>query len=416
MRTRKLKIREDIRFALRAFESRNFRKLFWPQSIATCGNWMQHTALGWLVYRMTGSPAWLGAITFFSLFPIFILSLWAGVLGDRYPRQRILWMTHFGSVGISLLLAYLLITNELTIERIAFLAIAQGILNAVEIPTRQAFVLDLVSQSSLQSAVALNSTIFNLTRLVGPLVAGLLIDFKDESLCFGLNILLRFPILAVIPFLSFAPIPELREGKWNLWKDLKLGLRHVQGSKDLTALVQMIAGLSFLGVWFPTYLPAVAKDILDGGPLVLGYLYGAMGSGSLVGAYLLARSGSPQKTGSRVAIASLLFSSGLILFSRVASLVPALVLLFFLGLFLTTQNVGANSLVQLLSPDELRGRITSVYTVSMLGVGPVGVLLAGAVAEWLNVGATLTLAGVGCLAVSLLFYREVKRVDPEISD
>jgi len=413
MRTRKKKLREDIRFALRAFESRNYRALFWPQAVATCGTWIQHTALGWLVYRLTGSPAWLGAITFLNLFPVFVLSLWAGVIGDRYPRQKILWLTNSGSVGLSVLLAYLLLTHELTVGRIAMLALLQGFLNAIEIPTRQAFFLDLVSHSNLQSAVALNSTTFNLTRLIGPMIAGFAIDLRDESLCFGFNAILRIPILMVIPFLFVDPPTLDRENNGSLWSDLKSGLRYVRGSSDLTALVRMIAGLSFLGVWFPSYLPAVAKDILGGGPRVLGCLYAAVGFGSFIGAYFLARSGSPEKTGPRVASASLVFSIGLVLFSRVGSMTPALLLLFLLGITLTTQNVGANTLIQLLSPDALRGRITSVYTVAMLGVGPVGVLLAGAMAEWIGVDSILGLSGIGCLAVSLFYFRDVKRVVPD---
>ena len=406
-------IRDDLRHALRAFESRNYRLLFWPQTIATCGNWLQHTTIGWLVYRLTGSPAWLGTITFLTLFPVFVLSLWAGVLGDRYPRQRILWLTNFGSVGLSVALGYLIVAREVTVEQIAALALFQGFLNAVEIPTRQAFVLDLVSHSSLQSAVALNSTIFNLSRLIGPLVAGFLIDLKDESLCFGLNALLRIPILSVIPFLTFDPPRNHHDGRGNLWTDLLLGLKYVGRSKDLSALVQMIAGLSLLGIWFPSYLPAVAKDVIQGGPVVLGYLYGAIGFGSFVGAYLLAISTGAEKTGPRVARASIFFSLGLVVFSRVGTLFPALGVLFFLGLALTTQNVGANSLVQLLSPDSFRGRITSVYTVALLGIGPLGVLIAGAVAEWVGVGATLTCSGIGCLVVSLAYYRDVRRVVPD---
>lgn len=405
-------LRDDLRFAFRAFESRNYRVLFWPQSISTCGAWMQHTALGWLVYRLTGSPAWLGAITFFTLFPIFVLSLWAGVFGDRYPRQRILWLTNFGSLCLSGVLAWLTFAGLVTPERMALIALCQGLLNAIEIPTRQAFVLDLVSHANLQSAVALNSSIFNLARLLGPMAAGFAIDFSGEALCFAVGALLRLPILSVIPFLSVDEHDSREEVRGNLWADLKMGLRYVRISRDLSALIQMIASLSLLGIWFPSFLPAVAKDVIGGGPMALGLLYGAAGAGSFVGAYLLARSDSPEKTGPRVARASIAFSAGLLLFSRMTTLGAALAVLFFLGLATVVQNVGANTLVQLLSPRAMRGRITSVYTVALLGVGPVGVLIAGAAAEGVGVPSTLAVAGCGCLIVSLFFARDVARVNP----
>ncbi|MCA9409815.1 MAG: MFS transporter [Candidatus Omnitrophica bacterium] len=408
--------RQDIQHAFRAFESPNYRVLFWPQSLSICGNWMQHTAIGWLVYRLTDSPAWLGGVTFLSLFPIFIFSLWAGVLGDRYPRKNILWLTNLGSLFLSLSFAYLTFTGEIDPTRIAFFCLFLGLLNAVEIPTRQAFVLDLVSQSHLQSAVALNSSVFNLARLIGPVAAGFLIDLHDESLCFALNGMLRIPILASLFFLTLDAPSNNREESENIWKDLFSGLRYVRSSEELRALLQMLAALSFLGIWFPSFLPAFAKDVVEGGPRALGYLYGATGMGSFLGAYLLARSTRPHQTGPRVAYASVCFSVGLILFSRVQGLVPAVSILFFVGLALSTQNVGVNTLVQLLAPDELRGRITSVYTVALLGVGPIGVLLAGVLAEHIGVVNTLALSGLGCLAASLWFARQVHRVVLRIDD
>lgn len=400
---------EGMRFALRALDNRNYRIFFWPQALSLCGTWMQHTAQGWLVYRLSNSPGWLGSITFLTLFPIFIFSLWAGVMGDRHPRRWILWTANAIAAVQAIVLGVLTLTGTISVQQIAAFALILGIVNAFEIPNRQAFVLDLVSRSKLPSAVALNSTAFNLARLAGPLLAGVLIPWKGEGICFLVNGLTYLPVLVALPLLRLAPKDEVRDGQ-NMWQSLKSGLAYVFSSTDMRSILLLLASTSLCGVWFPSYLPVFARDLHGGGPIILGMMLASVAAGSLLGAYALAKRSNIHGLGGRTALGALAFSVGLVLFANTPLLSAALIVLLSLGFCMVTLNVGTNTIVQTLAPDELRGRISSVYTVSLLGIGPLGALSAGFAAEMIGVPAVTSVGGIGCFLATCLMGLKVAGV------
>ena len=402
-------IRDGFRFALRALENRNYRLLFWPQGLSMSGTWMQHTAQGWLVYRLSNSPGWLGLITFLTLFPIFVFSLWAGAMGDRHPRRWILWTANLIAAVQAIALGILTLTGTISVPQIACFALVLGIVNAFEIPNRQAFVLDLVSRSKLTSAVALNSTAFNTARLAGPLLAGVLIPWKGEGICFVLNALTYLPVLIALPLLHLSPRKK-QEHDHSLWQSLKYGLAYVCSSTDMKSVLLLLAWASLCGVWFPSFLPVFASDIYAGGPFTLGMMLASVAMGSLLGAYALAKRSNIHGLGTRTALGALAFSIGLVLLANLRILPLALLVLLFLGFSMVTLNVGTNTIIQTLAPDELRGRISSVYTVSLLGIGPVGALSAGCAAEWIGVPAVMSVGGGGCLLATCIMGLQVAAI------
>jgi MFS family permease len=396
--------RQEMRFALRALEERNYRLLFWPQTLSLCGTWMQNTAQGWLIYRLSDSPGWLGTITFLTLFPIFFLSLWAGVVGDRHPRKWILWLVNAAAGIQAFALGYLTLTGHISVHLIALFATFLGILNSFEIPNRQAFVLDLVTREKLPSAVALNSTAFNIARLVGPLMAGVLIPWKGEGICFVLNSLTYLPILFSLFFLQ-VPGPSDHHRGIGLWVSLKGGVRYALASPELRPALLLVAFASFSGVWFPAFLPVFAESLATPGarldePMVLGILVASVAMGSLLGAYSVAKKTDGRQMGRRVVLGAFALTLGMPLFAMVHHLILAVPVLAGLGFSMVTLNVGTNTLVQTVTPDELRGRISSVYTVAFLGIGPVGALAAGFAAE--NVGISKVLIYSGLMGFLLI--------------
>jgi MFS family permease len=369
---------------------------------------MQHTAQGWLVYRLSGSTTWLGFITFLTLFPIFLLGLWAGAVGDRHPRKPIVWAVNAAAAIQAILLGTLALTGNLTLPLLAVLALSLGVLNAFEIPNRQAFVVDLVPANTLPSAMALNSSAFNLARLIGPLLGGLLISWKGEAVCFLLNALTYAPVLVGLAWTR--PPTLIREARnGNLWRSLCEGLSHLSNRPHFRSALALVATTSFFGIWFPSFLPAIAKDTHGGGPFTLGLMLSSVGLGSLIGAFRLASLSDTMGLGRRAGLGAIGFSVGLVGFPHLSSLILSMAVLFGMGYAMVTVNVGVNTLTQTLAPMELRGRIASVYTVSLLGVGPVGALLAGALADWVGLPLVLTSGGLGALSGALFLYSGISK-------
>jgi len=407
--------KRDAGFAFRALRNRDYRLLFFPQTLSLCGFWMQHTAQAWLVYRLSDSPGWLGAITFCTLFPIFVFSLWAGVLGDKYSRRWILWVVNLGAMMQALVLAGLTLGGVVTIEWIACLALLQGILSAFEIPARQAIVLDIVSRDTLPSAIALNSSSFNIARLVGPLLAGFMIGFWGEGICFLINALTYPAALVALLLLKTNPSTQVEESGSH-WDSLLVGLAYVRKSSDLKSLLLLMGGMSLFGIWFMTFMPVFARDVYQGGPDVLGQMIGAVAFGALLGAFLLGHRDHIFGLGKWITGGALGLSAGIVVFPNLDSYIPALVVLFLMGLAMVIHNVGITTMIQTLAPDRMRSRIASVSTFAFLGVGPIGALAAGLVAEKIGAPAMMTGAGVGCLMVAVFLGGAVKSIQAKGPD
>jgi MFS family permease len=369
---------------------------------------MQSLAQAWLVYRLTGSPFLLGLVEFMSRTPILAFGLVGGLLADRWPRHRIMLVTQALSLVQAAALAVLTLSGHITIEWILVLATLLGIINAVDIPVRQSLVGSLVPRVDIPSAIGLNSSAFNAARIIGPSLAGLLVVTVGEGLCFLLNAL---SYLIVIGCLAAIRLRETaRTAPASAIGFLIEGLRYARRTPHVRALLTLITVLSLAAMPYSTLLPVFAGEILKTDANGLGLLMAATGVGALAGALLIARRGTVRGLGSYIAGAVVLYGAGLLSLAYSTTLwisIPALVAV---GFGMITSLAGTNTLLQSLAPDELRGRVMSLYATVALGFATFGSLLAGAGATY--VGAPLTVAAGGL--VTLLSAELFRRALPAI--
>lgn len=404
-----------VKNVLRALRNRNYRLFFFGQGISLIGTWMQQLALGWLVYRLTGSAFLLGIVGFSGQIPTFLVAPFAGVIADKFNRHKILFVTQTLAMVQAFILAVLVITGRILNWHIIALSAILGIINGFDMPTRQAFVYELVDiEEDLPNAIALNSMIFNGARLIGPSVAGLIIDFLGESACFFIN---AASFLAVLASLAAIKIPS----KKNLFRHngpvltgLKDGLSYAFGSVPIRTILLLLATISFFTMPYVVLMPVFAKDILHGGPKTLGFLMGSVGIGALIGAVFLASRKSIQNIDKIMIRAVCILGSSIILFSFSRHIPLSLLLMLFTGFGLMVQMASANTVLQSVVDIDKRGRVMSLYTMSFMGMAPFGSLLAGAIAS--NIGAphTILISGSFCLLAAALFYRKLTRISKTI--
>ncbi|HOX24427.1 MAG TPA: MFS transporter [Candidatus Krumholzibacteria bacterium] len=383
---------------LRALHHRNFRLFFAGQSLSLIGTWMQRLALGWLVYRLTDSPFLLGVVGFAGQIPSFLLAPVAGVLADRVRRHRLLLVTQTLSMAQALVLAGLVLTGTIQIWHVIALAIWLGAINGFDMPVRQSFLIEMVDdRRDLGNAIALNSTMVNGARLIGPTVAGLLIAAVGEGVCFLIN---GVSYLAVIgSLLAMRVRPAAAEPAGPMLRGFAAGLRYVAGFEPILALLLLLALLSLAGLPYTVLMPVFARDILQGGPDALGFLMGAAGVGALAGAWYLASRRTAAGLGNVIVAASAVFGGGLVGFAWSRSLALSLVMIALVGFGQIVLFAASNTLLQTLVDDDKRGRVMSFYTMAFMGFGPLGNLAAGALAQrwgapWtLTAGAALFLLG-----------------------
>jgi MFS family permease len=385
----------------RALRYRNYRLFFTGQGISLIGTWMQQIALSWLVYRLTDSVFLLGAVTFCSQIPTFLLSPFAGVLADRFNRHKILLVTQLLSMIQATTLAALVLTDSIQIWHVLALSAVLGIINAYDIATRQAFVIEMVDKrEDVSNAIALNSSMFNLARLVGPSLAGILIAAVGEGVCFLINALSYIAVLASLLLMRLKPFEPAKQQR-RVWQSLKEGFGYAFGFAPIRALILIVALLSLFGMPFSVMMPVFARDILQGGANTLGYLMGASGVGALVGALFLAQRKSVVGLGKIMVATMLTFGLGLVAFSFSEVLLVSLLCMLVSGFGMIVTMASCNTLLQTIVEDDKRGRVMSLYSMAFMGMAPVGSMLAGAVAE--SIGVTYTLAACGVLcAISIL--------------
>ncbi|MCX5886925.1 MAG: MFS transporter [Proteobacteria bacterium] len=395
----------------KALRHRNFRIYWTGQTISLIGIWMQTIAQGWLVLRLTNAPFYLGLVSFMNSLPIFLFSLPGGVIADRFDKRKILIFTQACSLCLSLLLTVLTFFKVIEVWHIMVIATVFGVVNSFDLPSRQSFTIEMVGREDLQNAIALNSVSFNAARIVGPAIAGILIAWIGEAGCFFINAL---SFLAVIISLSIIrtemkPVPGTGT---SLVKDVKEGLIYLRQNTVLMVIIMMIAVSSLFGMSYNVLMPVFAKDVLKVGAQGLGFLMAGSGCGALLGAFSVA-SRRMMMPGETFLFGSLCYSIFLIAFSFSHVTWLSIILLVGVGGGMIAQNVTANTLVQTTVPNELRGRMMSMYSLVFMGLMPVGNLIAGAIAQKMGAPFAVGLGGAIALSAALFVrwrFPEVRKI------
>jgi MFS family permease len=388
--------------ALRALHSRNYRLFVAGQVISLVGTWMQSVAQSWLIYRLTGSAALLGLIGFAGQIPIFVLAPLGGVIADRLNRHRVLIATQGTMMVLAFILAALTLGGVVHQWHIFFLATLLGIANAFDIPTRQAFLAETVSRENIVNAIALNSSLLNGARIVGPAIAGLVVAAFGEGWCFLLNAISYIAVIGALLMMdvSIAPHPHAHV---SAWESIVEGFAYSWNAKPVRALLLLLGLVSLMGMPYSVLMPIIAAGVLHGGPNAYGLLMSASGVGALAGAVLLTFRRHIRGLGRWVAISAVSFGISLIAFSFSRVLWLSALLLVPAGFFMMVEMAASNTLIQSMIPNRLRGRVMSVYSMMFMGMAPVGALVAGALAAPLGAAATVALGGAICTAGGVLF-------------
>ena len=394
---------------LRAFRSRNYRLYFFGQGLSLIGTWMTNVATSWLVYRLSNSAILLGAVGFSSQIPTFLLSAFAGVLVDRWNRHRVLVMTQILAMLQSFALAALALTRVITVGQIIALSVVQGLINAFDIPARQVFVTEIVDPEDVGNAIALNSSIFNGARLVGPSLAGVLIAGAGEGVCFLVDGISYLAVIAALCAMRIAPRRQ-QPASHPLLRELRDGMAYVYGFAPIRAILALVALVSLMGVSHAVLMPVFAREILHGGPHTFGFLMAASGLGALVGAIYLASRKTVLGFGKMITLATGLFGCGLIVFACSRILWVSLLLMLGVGFGMLVSMAASNTIIQTIVEEDKRGRVMSFFAMAFMGMMPFGSLLAGSLASRVGAPNTLLIGGTGCLMGAFLFARQLPRL------
>ena len=385
----------------RALRHRNFRLFFAGQFISLTGTWMQSVAQSWLVYRLTGSVVLLGMIGFASQIPVFLLTPIGGTAADRYNRHRILLTTQTISMVLAFILAFLTLTARVEIWHLFVIATGFGLANAFDIPTRQAFAVDMVGKDDLINAIALNSSMFNGARIVGPAIAGILVAAVGEGWCFFGNAVSYIAVLGGLMMMRITPVVRTPAG--SPIANIAEGFGYVIRTKPVLALLLLLGLVSLMGMPYSVLMPIFAEQILQGDSSTLGFLMGASGAGALAAALVLASRKHVFGLGRWVMLACGGFGISLVLFSFSRSFWLSALLLVPVGFAMMTQMSSSNTLIQAMIPDELRGRVMAVYSMMFMGMAPLGSLLAGTLAGIIGAPETVALGGIVCVVAAVVF-------------
>lgn len=397
----------DFKTIFRALQNRNYRLFFYGQSISLIGTWMQQVAVSWLVYRLTHSAFLLGFVGFAGQIPAFIFAPFAGVVADRHHRHRLLLITQTSAMIQAFILSVLVLSHTIQIWHIVALSILSGLINAFDIPVRQAFTIEMIEhKEDLSNAIALNSSMVNMARLIGPSIAGVLIALTGEGMCFLLNALSYIAVIASLLLMKVQP-HSIPPHKPPVLHHLKEGFRYAFDSIPIRIILLLLGTVSLVAGGFQTVMPVFAGDVFQGGPHTLGFLVGATGLGALSGAIYLAGRKSVVGLGRVIARTSGIFGIGVILFSLSKIFWLSMVLAFFVGFGMMVEMASSNTILQVIVEEDKRGRIMSFYTMAFMGTAPIGSLLVGILAGHLGVTNTLCLTGGCCVVGSVLFTKSL---------
>jgi MFS family permease len=400
-----------ISFMLRALSYRNYRLFFGGQLVSLVGSWITMTATSWLVYRLTGSAMLLGVVGFAGQFPGFVMGPFAGAYVDRWDRHKLLIGTQVISMLQSFALAGLTLTGHITVTAVILLNAVQGVVNAFDMPGRQAFLVTLIEdKEDLSNAIALNSSMFNAARLIGPSIAGLVIAASGEGWCFLIDGFSYLAVIVALLMMRGVRKTDRRLSGATVLTQFREGLRYVTGFRPIRSLMTLLALVSLLGMPFAVLMPVFANDVLHGGPHTLGFLMTASGCGALAGALWLATRKSVVGLGRVILNATTIFSLALVAFSFSRLLWISLAFMTFVGFGMMVTMASSNTVIQTIVDDEKRGRVMSFYTMCFLGTAPFGSLLAGALSARIGAPHTVLLSGVLCMAAAGWFRQELPEI------
>src|SRR5450830_93557 len=392
-----------LKTVLYSLRYRNYRLFFAGQSISLVGTWMQMVAISWLVYNLTSSALMLGLVGFFSQIPSFVLSPFTGVFIDRWNRHRILVITQTLSMLQAFALAFLTLTGTINILSIILLSLSLGLINAFDMPARQAFVIEMVEKKEdLPNAIALNSSLVNVARFIGPAVAGLLVAAVGEGFCFLINAISYAAVIIALLAMKVNKIPK-RVSINNITKEIKEGFRYSFGFAPIRSILLLLGLASLIGMPYLVLMPIFAKDILHGGAHTLGFLMAAAGIGALVGGIYLASRKSVLGLGKILTFATAIFGLGLIIFAFSKNIYFSLSMMLMSGFGMLLQIAASNTLLQTITDDDKRGRVMSFFTMAFMGMSPFGNLIAGAMADKIGAPNTVLISGAICIIGAIIF-------------
>ncbi len=400
----------DFRQIFRAFQYRNYRYYYIGQGISLIGTWMQRVAMSWLVYRLTNSPFILGAVGFSSEIPIFLISPFAGVLLDRWNRRTVLIITQILAMLQAFILTALVFAHYIKVWHIISLSVFMGIINAFDMPGRQSFIVEIVEKKDdLGNAIALNSSMFNLARLIGPSLAGMLIASVGEGVCFllnGISYLSAIYALYLIKVKAKTKEPIAQ----NVLNELKQGLSYVYNFLPIRSILLLLIIISFFAFPYLILMPVIAREILKGAANTLGFLMAGAGIGALIGALILAARKTVRGLGRLIPIACSIFGLGLIALSFSRIFILSFFILIITGCGMMIFMASCNTVVQTIVEDNKRGRVMSLYTMAFMGTMPFGSLLAGSIANKIGASYTITISGIISIIAALIFIRQMPKI------
>ena len=379
----------------RALRHRNFQLFFSGQLISLIGTWMQSVAQSWLVYRLTGSALLLGSVGFASQVPVFVFAPLGGIAADRFNRRQIVIATQTAAMLLAAILAALTLFHKVQVWHVFVLASLLGIVNAFDIPGRQSFLVDMVGKEDLMNAIALNSSMFNGARVLGPAIAGILVARIGEGWCFFANAVSY--IAVIIGLLLMRVISPVRAAMASPLEHMMEGFRFVNQTAPIRALLLLLGLVSLVGMPYVVLMPIFADQILHGGARGLGILMGATGVGALLGALTLAFREGVKGLGRWVAWCCAGFGASLVIFALSRTFWVSVILLLPVGYCMMLQMACSNTLIQVMVPDALRGRVMAVYSMMFMGMAPVGAFFGGALAH--RAGAPITVAAGGIASI-----------------
>ena len=392
-----------------AFKSRNYRLYFAGQSVSLIGTWMQKTAVSWVVYSLTQSKFMLGLSLFASMFPSFVFSFIGGVVSDRYNRYRVLLATQIASMLQAVFLTLLVLSKHYTVWEILALSSILGVINAFDVPARQSLVNEMVDDKKyLPNALALNSSMVNLSRLIGPAIAGLILEKFGDVFCFGLNALSFVAVIASILMMRLPSLQKTHDEK-NILQDIKDGWNYLKQTKSIRFIIIMLALVSLFVLPFSTLIPVYAKDIFKGSASTFGIIDSMIGLGAFGGAIFLASLKSGKNLRKILAVNTILFGAGLVLFSYMHFYPAALFCAMLAGFGMMSQITISNTIIQTTVSQNMRGRMISFYAMAFFGMQPLGGLIVGSVSQWIGVPATVLAEGCVALLIGALHFRFLKR-------
>ena len=396
----------------RAFRHRNYQLFFGGQLISLTGTWMQAVAESWLIYRLTGSSTLLGATSFVTLVPVFLFATIGGTVADRRHRHHIILTTQTAAMLLTFVLAALTLSGRVQVWHVFVLATCLGVVNAFDIPARQAFVVEMVGREDLSNAIALNSTMVNGARVVGPAIAGAVVALVGEGWCFLLNAVSYIAVIAGLLLMRVPPRPR-PAARTSALRETLDGFQFVGRTAPVRALLLLLGVVSFAGMPYSVLMPIFAESILNSGSKGLGLLMAASGLGSLGGAVALATRNGVRGLGRWVAIATACFGGALIAFSFSRSFGLSAALLVPVGAAMIVEMAASNTLIQAMVPNVLRGRVMAVYSMMFMGMAPFGALFAGWLAERIGAPYTVALGGSICIVAAAIFSFHLPALRPE---